>query len=62
MDSPARPRKEITENIDERITRLRQLNRMKQAIYRHAIDIIEKGYRKRNSLKQIVPSAKIAMG
>jgi hypothetical protein len=29
---------------------------MKQAIYRHAIDIIEKGYRKRNSLKQIVQS------
>jgi hypothetical protein len=56
MDSPARPRKEIPATIDERITRLRQLNRMKQAIYRHAIDIIEKGYRKRNSLKQIVQS------
>ena len=56
MDSPARPRKEIPPTIDKRITRLRQLNRMKQAIYRHAIDIIEKGYRKRNSLKQIVQS------
>ena len=56
MDSRARPRKEIPPTINERITRLRQLNRMKQAIYRHAIDIIEKGYRKRNSLKQIVQS------
>ena len=56
MDSPARPRKEIPPTIDERITRLRQLKRMKQAIYRHAIDIIEKGYRKRDSLKEIVQS------
>jgi hypothetical protein len=52
----AKPVKTIPPTIEERIARLRQLNRMKQAIYRHAIDIIEKGYRKRNSLKQIVQS------
>ena len=52
----ARPVKTIPPTIEERIARLRQLNRMKQAIYSHAIDIIDKGYRKRNSLKQIVQS------
>ena len=52
----ARPVKTIPPTIEERIARLRQLNRMKQAIYSHAIEIIDKGYRKRNSLKQIVQS------
>jgi len=52
----AKPVKTIPPTIEERIARLRQLNRMKQAIYRHAIGIIDKGYRKRNSLEQIVQS------
>ena len=52
----AKPVKTIPPTIEERIARLRQLNRMKQGIYRHSLEIIKKGYEKKNSVKKIVQS------
>ena len=50
----SRPVKDIPQTIEERIIRLQQLNETKQTLYRHSLDIIEEGYRTRNSLKQIL--------